>query len=200
MKHIILIIAACGVAGIIGLVFFFSMNTASAPSTPPPTPSSAVTPTATTDNTAATTPVDYIGLTEEAAQQFAQQNNDLFRVVERDGEPLMMTEDYRPGRINAVVEYGIVTTYTVEGSESVDTYEQRPADDTIMQDPAVTSGQHDTIIGMSEAQAETYAAAQNVPFRIGFRDGQPLPLTRDYRPGRITASVQDDVVFEYTVE
>jgi hypothetical protein len=58
------------------------------------------------------------GLSEEEAVQVAADNNVLFRVVERDGEPLAMTMDYRPGRINATVEAGVVTEYTIEGADS----------------------------------------------------------------------------------
>jgi hypothetical protein len=31
-------------------------------------------------------------------------------------------------------------------------------------------------------------------------DGEPLAVTMDYQPGRITASVVDDIVVDYSVE
>jgi hypothetical protein len=58
---------------------------------------------------------DYIGMNETEAAALAKERNVLFRVVERDGQPLPATMDWRPGRINASVSDGIVTGYTVEG-------------------------------------------------------------------------------------
>ena len=57
---------------------------------------------------------DYIGLWVEDAQAKAQENNTTLRVVEQDGTPLPATKDYRPGRINAVTQDGIIVSYTVE--------------------------------------------------------------------------------------
>jgi hypothetical protein len=57
---------------------------------------------------------DYKGLTEENAEKIAETQDVSFRVVMRDGESLPMTLDYRPGRINAEVNAGIVANYTVE--------------------------------------------------------------------------------------
>ncbi len=57
---------------------------------------------------------DYVGLTLEAAQELAENNNTTLRVTELDGEPQMVTMDYRPGRINASVKNNIVTSYRVE--------------------------------------------------------------------------------------
>lgn len=58
---------------------------------------------------------DYIGLTEQEAVELAKEKGEIFRVVIRDNEPLMATMDYRPGRINANVEDGIVVDYSIEG-------------------------------------------------------------------------------------
>lgn len=157
---------------------------------------------------------DYIGLTEADAETLAVENDVPFRVVERNGEQLPTTRDYRPGRINATVNAGVVTDYQVEGQTEDDA---NRADGNTQGDPDANrydfggepatpdepeeeAREHDAIIGMSEADAIAYAAAEGVPFRVGFRDGEPLPLTMDYRPGRITASIEDGVVAEYTVE
>jgi hypothetical protein len=59
---------------------------------------------------------------------------------------------------------------------------------------------HDASVGMSQADAEAYAAENNVSFRIGRIDGEYLPVTMDYRPGRITAEIEDGIVVEYSVE
>ena len=59
---------------------------------------------------------------------------------------------------------------------------------------------NDVIIGMTEAEARTYAEQNGTPFRVGSKDGEPFALTMDYRPGRITAAVENNVVVSYTVE
>jgi hypothetical protein len=56
----------------------------------------------------------YIGLSVEDAMAQAEANDTLFRVVQEDGEPLAVTMDYRPGRLNATVEDGIVVSVEVE--------------------------------------------------------------------------------------
>lgn len=154
----------------------------------------------------------YVGLSEEDAAALAESQGELFRVVERDGDMLPTTRDYRPGRINATVADGVVTSYTVEGEEKGETpagageedaaveSEDTPGDEDAPTDSEEAAGAHDAIIGMSEADAEAYAQEQNVPFRVGSRDGEALPLTMDYRPGRITADMEDGVVTGYTVE
>jgi len=63
-----------------------------------------------------------------------------------------------------------------------------------------TPGIHDEIIGLSVAEAEVYARTNQVVFRTGTIDGESMPLTMDYRPGRITAEIKDGVVVGYTVE
>lgn len=58
------------------------------------------------------------GMSEEDAARLAQTVGVSFRVVERDGQPLAVTMDYRPGRINAVITNGAVVSYTIEGAEA----------------------------------------------------------------------------------
>ena len=125
-----------------------------------------------------------IGMTTTEVEAHAETNEIMFRVVEIDGEPQPVTEDYRPGRINASVENDIVVSYTVEGEEVT-------GEDTDV---------HDDIIGMTEIEAEAYAEANEVAFRIGRIDDEFLALTMDYRPGRITAEIENGVVVEYSVE
>ncbi len=158
----------------------------------------------------ASSDTDYVGLTEAEAEELATENDVPFRVVERDGEPLPTTRDYRPGRINAVVTGGVVVSYTVEGvdmDKGGDDQGDPDANKYDFGDPPVsdetdadTEGTHDAIIGLSVAEAEAYAEAEDVPFRIGSVDGEPRPVTMDYRPGRITADVVDGVVTDYSVE
>ncbi len=62
---------------------------------------------------------DYIGLTESEAMTLASEKNESFRIIMRDGEPQPATMDYRPGRINASLENGMIVDYTIEGSEDI---------------------------------------------------------------------------------
>jgi hypothetical protein len=146
---------------------------------------------------------DYVGLTTAQAEEKAEIENTPFRVIEIDGEPQPTTRDIRDGRINAVVESGIVTKYTIESGNrndietNVDNSISQENDADNMDDDAM---QHNEIIGMTEAEAKAYAEANNVDFRVGVRDGEALPVTLDYRPGRITAEVEQGVVVAYTVE
>jgi len=147
-------------------------------------------------------PTDYIGLSEADAEALAGANGVMFRVVERDGQMLPTTRDFREGRISAVVENGMVVSYTVESMNPTPSAEEgsNPEDTpaSVVEDDV--AGIHDEIIGMTVADAEAYAATNNIPFRIGSVDGESRPVTMDYRPGRITASVVDGLVTEYTVE
>lgn len=60
--------------------------------------------------------LEFLGLTEAEAEALAEENGLIFRVVERDGEPLAMTMDFRPGRINASIMGGEVVSYYIEGA------------------------------------------------------------------------------------
>lgn len=55
-------------------------------------------------------------------------------------------------------------------------------------------------INLTVAEAEMLAASNDVPFRVVELDGESLPATMDYRPGRINAKVKGGLVTEVTVE
>lgn len=57
---------------------------------------------------------EFVGVSPEVATTLADQKGVYFRVVSEDGRPLPTTRDYRPGRINATVENGIVVSYELE--------------------------------------------------------------------------------------
>ena len=60
---------------------------------------------------------------------------------------------------------------------------------------------HDwTWFGKTEADATAAAEKAGVKFRVVMRDGEPQPTTRDMRPGRINATVQDGHVMHIAVE
>ena len=62
-----------------------------------------------------TTAEGYVGLTEQAAADKAMSENKSYRVTERDGQPLAVTMDFSPGRLNFLVRDGKVYEVHVEG-------------------------------------------------------------------------------------
>jgi hypothetical protein len=52
---------------------------------------------------------DILGLRQKRAEQLAESNDCVVRVVVRDGEKLVTTEDLRVNRINVKLERGYVT-------------------------------------------------------------------------------------------
>ena len=55
-------------------------------------------------------------------------------------------------------------------------------------------------IWLTVAEAEKLAQENGVPFRIGKKDGELYELTEDYFVGRITATIEDWIVVDYSVE
>ena len=103
----------------------------------------------------------------------------------RDGQFLPATLDYRIGRINASVENDIVVDYTVEGQEEINNEEPEMIAD---------------YVGLTLEDAMTLAEANNVPFRVVKLDDRVQPTTRDFRIGRINASVKNGIVTSFEVE
>ena len=64
---------------------------------------------------------------------------------------------------------------------------------------AAATEQAAAIIGSSEADARAAVEAAGLIWRVGTRDGQPQPVTMDYRPDRITVTIDGGVVTEATV-
>lgn len=58
----------------------------------------------------------YTGLSVQGAMEKAKSKGVSFRVVQQDGEFFAVTMDFRPGRINAVVDNGVVVSFEVEGN------------------------------------------------------------------------------------
>jgi len=132
---------------------------------------------------------DYVGMSVDEAEAKAESDETMFRVVVKDGEPQPTTRDFQEGRINAVVENNVVIGYSVETQNPV-----------LEDNSDAESANRDEIIGMTEAEAQVYAENNGVDFRIGTVDGVALPVTLDFRPGRITAEVESGVVVGYTTE
>jgi len=132
---------------------------------------------------------DYTDLTTIQAQEIAQARGDIFRVVEIDGQPQATTRDYQEGRINATVEDGLIIAYFIESTNP-------PAPES----ETTQAGSNDMILGMTVTEAEMYAQTNQIDFRVGTIDGVGMPVTADFRPGRITAELANDLVIGYTVE
>ena len=56
-----------------------------------------------------------------------------------------------------------------------------------------------TLVGMSVAEAEKATTDAGFTFRITSEDGEPKPVTMDYREDRINAEVEDDEVVRVTI-
>lgn len=70
-------------------------------------------------------------------------------------------------------------------------------------DPVVTDempASNDSFEGLTVEMAESMATEKGVPFRIIMQDGEPLPATMDYRPGRINATVENGIVVGVAIE
>ena len=82
----------------------------------------------------------------------------------------------------------------VEETENIAT---KPEEKKIMDEDSDTENM---LIGMTTNEARMYAESKGVSFRVGSVDGEFLPVTADFRPGRITADIKGDVIVGYSVE
>lgn len=112
----IAVIVAIAALALIAIVFIANKETVDDMQTSPvelPAGETA-TGTATTTEEVFAPEASYVNLTIAEAETLAASNGVPFRIVEQDGEPLAATMDYRPGRINAKVQNGLVVEVTVE--------------------------------------------------------------------------------------
>jgi hypothetical protein len=58
----------------------------------------------------------------------------------------------------------------------------------------ITRSRANSLIGMSESQAEECATSLNWGYRVGQRDSEMFATTRDYRPDRVTVTVMLGVI------
>ncbi len=58
----------------------------------------------------------------------------------------------------------------------------------------------EAFIGMTEIQARNFADKSNIRFRVVQREGMSLPVTADYQPGRVNATISNGVVTGYNLE
>ena len=66
-------------------------------------------------------------------------------------------------------------------------------------DPGVSQVRGNTLIGMSESQAEECAMNLDWGFRVGQRDTEMFALTRDYRIDRVTVTVMSGFITKVDV-
>ena len=66
-------------------------------------------------------------------------------------------------------------------------------------DPGVSQVRGNTLIGMSESQAEECAMNLDWGFRVGQRDTEMFALTRDYRIDRVTVTVKQGFITKVDV-
>jgi len=55
-----------------------------------------------------------------------------------------------------------------------------------------------SFIGLTEEQASAKATKADLPHRVIMRDGQSLPVTRDYRPERLNFTIENGKVTAVT--
>jgi hypothetical protein len=55
-------------------------------------------------------------------------------------------------------------------------------------------------LGLTEVEAQALAEERDVQFRIGARDGEVFGVTMDYVVGRITATIENGIVVDYSIE
>lgn len=66
-------------------------------------------------------------------------------------------------------------------------------------DPGITQARANTVIGMSETEAESCANLLDWGYRVGQRDSEILAGTFDYRADRVTVTVINGLITRVTV-
>jgi|GEM_PF-6991017 len=91
------------------------------------------------------------------------------------------------------------------GDDMADETSEPADEDAVQQAPtSVTQGEAEAIgnayLGLTRADVEEQAAIDDRDWRIGAEDGEQMMLTEDYVVGRITVTLESDVVTEVVVE
>lgn len=71
---------------------------------------------------------------------------------------------------------------------------------TFTNDAQSVDNQPDDYVGLTEQDALVKADTENKSARVVDRDGESLPVTMDYMPGRLNLSVKDSKVYKVQVE
>ncbi len=74
-------------------------------------------------------------------------------------------------------------------------------DETIIDESAeITDINATDYIGLTIEQAQSLAETNGVSFRVVAQDDEFFPVTMDYRPGRINATVRDGLIISVDIE
>eukprot|EP01132_Coremiostelium_polycephalum_P003105 gene3105-3883_t len=142
-----------------------------------------------------------IGKTEDELKAI----NCLHRIVMRDGRPLPVTMDYRPGRLNVSVMNGKVTGVTVEGENDLDchqevftfpTDEPKPTTDPKVCD-CVAMANSGELIGLTP---EEVSITRDCLSRVVKIDGEGQIITSDWRPGRLNLEIENGHITKVNIE
>ena len=137
---------------------------------------------------------DYIWLEIKDARSLARERNENFRIVEMNGRPQMLTNNYKKWWINASTVDGIVTKYYLEGESPAE--QESSNDEDIISD----NNEINVYIGMPVVDAAELAEERGDIFRVVNIDGESQPVTEDYVIGRINASIIDGRVSEFYID
>ncbi len=156
----------------------------------------------------------YIWLTEDEAKSKAREIWDIFRVIKRDGEDLLVTMDFRPWRINAIIEDDVVVSVKIEWKSLEGNYDIEEVK--WNREESFSTGEYgkwqnssnmwrvgilsSAYIGLTEDEAKSKARENWDIFRVIKRDGEDLLVTMDFRPWRINAVVKDSLVISISRE
>lgn len=101
--------------------------------------------------------------------------------IERVGDPVTDGSD-SSGGASSPSDPGDGMTIEPGDDSSVDVPDEIPLDEA------------NAVLGMTEAEATTYAEGQGWTVRIAARDGEQFPLTMDYMPKRVNLSIDQGLV------
>lgn len=101
--------------------------------------------------------------------------------IERVGDPVTDGSDSSGGS-SSPSDPGDGMTIEPGDDSSVDVPDEIPLDEA------------NAVLGMTEAEATTYAEGQGWTVRIAARDGEQFPLTMDYMPKRVNLSIDQGLV------
>ena len=128
---------------------------------------------------------DYVGMSVPQAQAKAKAEGVPFRITMADGEAFAVTMDYRVGRINAIVQKGLVVSYNVEGEENSSEAQKKTYDQSSWQTmiPESCTSFFDGCNNCTRAEGSDNAACTRM-----FCETYKEPQCLDTNPDEMTAS------------
>lgn len=89
--------------------------------------------------------------------------------------------------------------YLFDGDLQVLTYSEVPVPTDDLTVPAEVTDLAGSVVGMTEAEAQSAVEKAGYTFRVLMRDGEGLPATADYRVDRINVEIEDGTVTSASV-